>query len=76
MYKVPFYPGDGETIMLEVAYIAEFPCDERGLCAFCHGDACDEEEKEGSLIHDFYVRHMEQWGTYAEHCPCCEGRPA
>lgn len=73
MTLVPFYPGNGEEIMIDVNHISEFPRDAHGLCAFCHGDPCDEEKQEGTMIH-LYWESMK--GHYCETCPCCDGRPS
>lgn len=71
-YLVPFLTGDGtgET-MLTVTYIAEFPRDTNGLCAFCHGDPCAEESSAVSLISKYFARNK-----HAATCPCCDGRPS
>lgn len=74
MALVPFYPGNGPAIAVDVDHISEFPRDVDGYCAFCHGDPCDEEKIDGSLIHEF-------WESIREHhwidtCPCCGGRPS
>lgn len=75
LYDVPFLPGDGtgET-MLKVKYIASgFPRDARGLCAFCHGDPCNEDVhgNPDSLIAAYWKRN-----PTAETCPCCRGAPS
>jgi hypothetical protein len=39
MVDVPFYPADGTTQTISVSYVTDgFPRDQRGLCAFGHGD--------------------------------------
>lgn len=72
MVLVPFYTGMGEAIPIEIDHISEFPRDTVGYCAFCHGDPCDEEKKEGTLIHEFWESMK---GHFCETCPCCDGRP-
>lgn len=72
LYKVPFLCGDGSPdVMLDVAYIADFPRDENSRCAFCHGDPCDQSVFKRTEIHAYYVRNPR-----AETCPCCLGRPS
>ena len=69
--KVKFLPGDGTTIMVEVAWISDFPKDKDGLCAFCHGDPCAESTGPESEIARFYQRNKR-----ADTCPMCLGRPS
>jgi hypothetical protein len=68
---VEFLPGDGTDCLVYVAYIAEFPRDEDGLCAYCHGDPGAEKSSPNSLIFGYYVRNPN-----AETCPMCDGRPS
>lgn len=60
------YLDSGEDIYLDVAYIAEFPRDKDGKCAFCHGGDWNDPE---TLIGRFFKLHPS-----AVTCPCCEGR--
>lgn len=70
--KVPFLPGDGTEVEVEVAYLASFPCNQEGECAFCLGDPCAEEGKDkDTLIAAFWRRNPK-----AETCPMCDGRPS
>lgn len=75
LYDVPFLCGDGSgEIILKVKYIASgFPRDARGLCAFCHGDPCNEDKQGNpdSLIAAYWKRN-----PTAETCPCCRGAPS
>jgi hypothetical protein len=71
MSQVAFCPGDGTTIMLEVAYMAEFLRDNDGVCAFCHGDPCAEESGTDTPIGAYFQRNPN-----SETCPCCKGRPS
>lgn len=70
---VSWEPGvpDGPPTTLTVIYIAEFPRGVDGTCAYCHGDPGAERSPETSLIAQFYARN----GSWAETCPCCDGRP-
>ena len=68
---IPFSPGDGTRIDLEVAKINEFPRDFQDTCAFCHGDPCAEEDDRDTEIARYYRRN-----SWAETCPMCQGRPA
>jgi hypothetical protein len=69
LYKVPFLPGNGTEVMLEVKYIAQFPKDKDSQCAYCHGDPLAEMEIPASKnIQDFKASL-----TYFEACPCCHG---
>lgn len=70
LYLVPFFPGDGTEVMLSTAYAAPYPCDRLGRCAFCHADPTAETSPETSLIAQYFKRN-----TWAETCPCCDGRP-
>jgi hypothetical protein len=67
---VPFSPGDGTRIELEVAGISEFPRDAAGTCAFCHGDPCAEEADPNTEIARYYRRN-----SWAQTCSMCQGRP-
>jgi len=74
-YLVPFlgdgaYQETGKDTMLTVIYIAEFPRGIDGTCAYCHGDPCAEDSVPESLITKFFKRN-----SWAETCPCCNGRP-
>jgi hypothetical protein len=76
--KIEFIIGDADddigwpgSVELEVAYISEYPRDDRGTCAFCHGDPCAEWSPADSEI----ARYFERNKQYAVTCPCCEGRP-
>ncbi len=70
LYNVPFLCGDGsKEVILRVRYIAHIPIGEDGLCAFCHGDPCNEVSGEDSLIGQYFKRNRR-----AETCPCCNGR--
>lgn len=80
-YLVPFLgdganlshtPGvpDGPPTMLTVIYIAEYPRGVNGTCAYCHGDPCAERSRATSLIAKYYARN-----SWAQTCPCCDGRP-
>ena len=81
-YQVPFIPGNGSDVfpngqvMLTVTYIAEFPRDEKGTCAFCHGDPCAEYSPEDSWIWRYMNIPAYAGSSYLpETCPCCDGRP-
>lgn len=66
---VPFMPGDGATIDLDVAYIAQFPRRADGTCAFCGGDPLAEESDLNTHIGAYFARNPR-----AEACPCCKGQ--
>ena len=69
--KVEFLTGYGDDgIILDVLYIADgFARDKDSLCAFCHGDPCNESSDEDSEIAKFFARNPK-----APTCPCCKGR--
>ncbi len=67
---IPFLPGDGTEIHVEVAYIADFPCAPNGTCAFCLGDPCAENQPPHPRIAAYYARNAD-----AQTCPMCDGRP-
>lgn len=67
---VPFYPGDGTEIHLDISHLADFPRGQDGTCAFCHADSLAESSPEDSEIAKFYARNPK-----AETCPMCDGRP-
>lgn len=80
IYPVPFLIGDGtgETLLL-VKYIAEFPRDSKGDCAFCHGDPCAEHSPSESRIAQYHERHAEDRLKYRgcyDTCPLCKGAPS
>lgn len=58
----------GDTHTIKAASYSEFPRDEEGTCALCHGDPCAENGDTDTLIY----RHMFNGGST---CPVCEGRP-
>lgn len=72
-YEVPFYPGDGTTVMLKIKYICSggklVGIDKRGTCAFCQGDPLGDESEPDSLIYQYFERN-----EYADTCPACGGR--
>lgn len=71
LYLVPFSPGDErDPILLTVSYWAEFLRGEDGTCAFCHGDPCAERSGPDTLIGNYFARL-----SWAQTCPCCDGRP-
>lgn len=71
-YPVPYIIGDGTgEVMLSVAYVAEFPRDARGTCAFCHGDPLAERCGPETLIGAYFARN-----PTAETCPLCDGQPS
>jgi len=82
VYQVPFIPGNGTEVfpngevMLEVTYIAEFPRDTAGWCAFCHGDSCAETSRPDSNIWRYMNTPMYPGAPLPETCPCCNGRPS
>jgi hypothetical protein len=67
---VPFFPGNGERVMLEVSYLADYPRGTDGTCAFCHGDPCGERSAPDTDIMKYWAEN-----TWAETCPMCDGRP-
>jgi hypothetical protein len=72
MYAIVEYlPGDGTKAFIRVAYIADYPRDEDGLCAYCHGDPLAQSSAPNSFIAGYYVRNPR-----AETCPLCDGRAA
>lgn len=71
MPLVEFLPGDGTRVKVNVAYMADFPKDKRGTCAFCHGDPCSESSGPETRIGAFFQRNPS-----AETCPMCSGRPS
>ncbi len=59
---------------VKVAYHAQFPRNTKGLCAFCNGDPCNEQNSPGrgsEHIRLFYERNPK-----AETCPVCDGQPS
>jgi len=66
-----YLPGDGTEVMVEVAFLSDYPRGTNGRCAFCNGDPCAETSLAGTLIHDFYERNPK-----AETCPMCDGKPS
>ena len=70
-YEVPYYPGNGTEVMLQVSYIADFPVGADGTCAFCHGDPSAVTSSPDSWIGTYMSNH-----PFAQACPCCEGRPS
>ena len=76
VYLVPFLgdrpdPANEPETMLSVIYIAEFPRGVDGTCAYCHGDPCAETSGPESLIAKYFANF-----SWAETCPCCDGRPS
>jgi hypothetical protein len=71
MTKLEFLPGDGTRVVVEVAYLSDFPRDVRGLCAFCHADPCAEGPDKTTEIALYFARNPR-----AETCPMCDGRPS
>lgn len=68
---IDFLPGDGTRVEVEVAYLADFPCNTRGFCAFCNADPCAEGNDETTLIAQYFARNPR-----AQACPMCDGRPS
>jgi hypothetical protein len=50
--------------------MGDFPRDEEGTCAFCHGDPCAETSPPDSAIARYYRENPR-----AETCPTCAGQP-
>jgi hypothetical protein len=62
-------PGDLQEIVLDVMYVAGgFARGPDGLCAFCHGDPCDEDSPKDSLIAKYFAT-----AHSPSSCPVCEG---
>lgn len=71
LYVVPFYVGDGRgPILLTVTDWSEFLRGPDNTCAFCHGDPCAQRSGPETLIGNYFARV-----SWAQTCPCCEGRP-
>lgn len=68
--SIEYYPGDGTTEFVPVAYLADFPRGEDGTCAYCHADPLAERTPPHPRIADYYRRNPR-----AETCPMCDGRP-
>lgn len=76
------WPG---SVKIPVAYIAQFPRDRDGTCAFCHGDPCAEFSPPDSQIAQYFARGraraaqyenpLLRQGAMPQTCPCCDGRP-
>ena len=73
-----YLTADDEEVWLDVAYIAEYPRDADGLCAYCHGDPCAERSAPDALISRNYAAwRAADWADHSSGftCPLCEGRP-
>ncbi len=58
--------------LVEVCSIGEFARGPDGLCAFCHGDPCNERPTE----EDTPIKRFYKENEWANTCPCCDGRPS
>lgn len=72
LYLVPFLPDERGPILLTVRYWADYLRGPDDTCAFCHGDPCAERSGPDTLIGNWFARN----GSWAETCPCCDGRPS